>query len=189
VNTRGSGTNNSADSVRIGYTSNVTGAFLNPADIDDFWVCDDTGGVNDTFLGDCRVQCLFPDGAGASSGWTPLSGTNFSNVDDSVPDNDTTYVSTGAAGTIDTYSMQNLAATTGSVKAVQTVIDARKDDSGTRTIAPVFHIGASDYVGSNQNIMTTYAMFLQVYQVSPATAIAWTVAEVNALNAGQKLVA
>lgn len=187
VNTRGTGTNNSADSVRVGNIGGVV--LLSIGYFDDFYCCDSLGGVNNDFLGDCRVQCLFPDGAGATTGWTPFSGANYTNVDDTTPDNDTTYVSTGSAGTIDTYSMSDLAATTGSVKAVQTVIDARKDDSGTRTIAPVFHIGATDYVGSNQNIMTTYSMFLQQYDKSPATAVAWTVSEVNALNAGQKLVA
>ena len=193
VNTRGVGTNNSADSVRLGGALGFSifggGSFTQIGYFDDFYLCDGAGGVNNDFLGDVRVQCLFPNGAGATTGWTPFSGANWQNVDDAAPDDDATYVSAGSAGVIDTYAMTDLAATTGSVKGVQTVIDARKDDSGTRTIAPVFHIGATDYVGTNQNIMTAYNFFLQQYDTSPATAIAFTVAEVNALNLGQKLVA
>lgn len=193
VNTRGVGTNNSADSVRLGgglgFSIFGGGSFFNAGYFDDFYCCDGSGAVNIDFLGDVRVQCLFPNGAGATTGWTPLSGANYTNVDDTAADDDTTYVSTGAAGTIDTYAMTDLAATTGTVKGVQTVIDARKDDSGTRTIAPVLHIGATDYVGTNQNIMTSYSLFIQEYDVSPATAAAFTVAEVNALNFGPKLVA
>ena len=193
VNTRGIGTNNSADSVRlgggVGFSIFGGGSFFNAGYFDDFYCCDGSGGVNNDFLGDVRVQCLFPNGPGATTGWTPLSGANWQNVDEVPPDGDTTYVSAGTPGTIDTYAMTDLAATTGTVKGVQTVIDARKDDSGTRTIAPVFHIGASDYVGTNQNIMTAYSMFLQPYDTSPATSAAWTVSEVNGLNLGQKLVA
>lgn len=174
------------DSIQLGALQFNT---FNEVDYDDLYVCDSLGGVNNDFLGDCRVQCLFPESAGATSGWTPLSGQNYTNVDDVTPDDDTTYVSTGVAGTIDTYAMNDLAATTGSVKGVQTVVSARKDDAGTRTIAPVIRIGATNYAGNNQNIMTTYSMFLQQYDVSPATAAAFTISEVNAMEAGEKLVA
>ena len=188
INTRGSGANNSADAVRIGFSGAGLGSG-NVGDFDDFYVCDTLGSENTDFLGDVRVQCLFPDGAGATTQWTPASGPNYSNVDESAPDDDTTYVATGTAGNIDTYTMTNLSASTGTVKGVQTVLSARKDDSGTRTIAPVFRIGVTNYAGTTVTMNTAYSYHLEMYQVSPATAVAFTIAEVNGLEFGPKLVA
>ena len=193
VNTRGAGTNNSANAVRLGGDMGVGifggGSFKVIGYFDDFWCVDDQGAVNDTYLGDCRVQCLLPNGTGANTTWTPLTGANFQNEDEQQMNSDTDYVATGGVGNIDTYTMQDLIPTTGTVKAVQAVISARKDDSGTRQIAPVFRIGGTNYAGVTQSIETTYAMKLQEYDKSPATAAAWTISEVNAAEFGGKLVA
>ena len=56
---------------------NVGGGASPVASIDDIYLCDNTtgGGPNpfNTFQGDCRVQTMFPAGAGALTQWTPMA--------------------------------------------------------------------------------------------------------------------
>lgn len=156
----------------------------------DFYIADASGGVNDSFLGDVRVQALLPTGAGATTTWTPNGGANWDRVDDATPDDDTTYISATAAGTVDTYTMADLTTPAGLVRGIQYCIDARKDDAGSRTVAPVVRTGAVDYVvGAGQSLGASYGLLLEPQDTNPGTAAAWTIAEVNAVEAGAKLVA
>lgn len=51
--------------------------------IDDFYVCDGAGAVNNDFLGTCNVHTLLPDGDGNKTDWTRASGaTNYEMLDD-----------------------------------------------------------------------------------------------------------
>ncbi|MDO8562376.1 MAG: hypothetical protein Q7S25_00875, partial [Candidatus Limnocylindria bacterium] len=188
VNTRGVGTNNSTNMLRVG---GVAGANTLGAYIDDLYICDLSGAANNDYLGDVRVQALLPNAAGAHSQWTPSGGAvaNYTMVDEATPNDDTDYNSDATVGDIDTYAFSDLTPTTGTVKAVQTVIDARKDDAGTRTIAPVVREGGVDYVGPNHNVGTTYAFQMDIYETDPATAAAWTVAAVNGDEFGVKVIA
>ena len=157
---------------------------------DDFYICDTTGTANTTFLGDIRVQAILPTGAGATTGWTPSAGANYQNVDEAAENGDTDYNSTATAGAIDTFAMGNVSPSTGSVKGVQHQPVVRKDDAGTRTVAPIARIGATDHVaGAGVNVNTTYAPVVVMAETSPATGAAWTIAEVNAAEFGVKLIA
>lgn len=160
-------------------------------DIDDLYIFDTSGTANNDFAGDVTVQCLFPDGDGADLQWTPSTGTtHYDLVDDPTPNDDADYVSDAAAGDRDTYTFGDLRAATGSVLAVQVLIYARKDDAGTRQIAPVVRIAATNYDGATlPNLGTTYTWSPAIYETSPATSTSWTVAEVNAAEFGVKLVA
>ncbi len=188
VNTRGIGTNNSADSVSCG---GATGTNVPSAYWDDFYCCDTSGSVNIDFLGDVAIQCLLPNGDGANQQWTPSSGTtHYTLVDETTPNDDTDYVSDATAGDRDTYTYGDLRAATGNVLAVQVLIYARKDDAGTRQIAPVVRISGTNYDGATlPNLGTTYTWYPALYETSPASAAAWTVSEVNAAEFGVKLVA
>jgi hypothetical protein len=158
--------------------------------MDDLYVCDQGGAQNNDFLGDITVQVLLPDGAGGHTQWTPNASTNFSRVNNATPDDDTTYISDGTAGDRDTYTYGNLRPTTGTVLAIQPVPYARKDDAGVRTIAPVIRIGGVDYdQASLPNLSTTYQFLEEIVELSPATGVAFTVAEVNGAEFGVKMVA
>src|SRR5262249_45834379 len=81
-------------------TSNITNIIIGgdltfgigtqmPFRIDDIVILDTTGAVNNDFLGDCRVEAIFPNGAGNYAQWTPSTGSNFQNVDETPPNDDT----------------------------------------------------------------------------------------------------
>jgi hypothetical protein len=156
---------------------------------DDLYICDPSGSDNNGFLGDCRVECLFPTGAGAETQWTPSAGVNWENVNETPPDGDTTYNRSNTPGQADTYAMADLVSTTGRIYAAQYLQYARKDNAGSRTVAPVARIGGVDYAGASVSVGDSYAYYRDIHAVSPATAAAFTISEVNAMEYGTKVVA
>jgi len=46
----------------------------------------------------------------------------------------------------------------------------------------------TDNVGVTKALLTTYATEYEIHDVNPVTAVAWTTADVNALQAGVKVV-
>lgn len=181
--------NASADIVKFGMS---VGANTRMGDIDDLYIADTTTAVNNDFLGDVRVQAIRPDGAGGNTAWTTLVGaaTHWEATDETPPDEDVTYVASATAGQIDTFTLMGLTPTTGTIKGIQTSLWARKDDAGVRTIRPQLRIAAVNYlVGVNHNVGDGYGPFFDVVELSPATAAAFTIAEINGMEAGANLIA
>ena len=139
------------------------------------------------FLGDCRVDARYPTAEGASSAWTPVSGTdNALMIDETAPDDDTTYVSTPTIGATDTHVVQDAPVAGALFYGAQLVISQKKTDSGTCAIAPVVRHGGTDYAGTATNPGTTYAYGVTPYGVNPGTSAAWTEAEFNAAEFGYR---
>jgi hypothetical protein len=180
VNTR-----NTANSQWNGVGPFLTSGF---STVDDIYVLDASTGANTSFLGPVSIVPLYPSGAGSSTQWTSNGGANFAAVGEITPDDDATFVASSTANAIDLYAMDDVPASTGTVYAVQHVINARQDTGATRSIAPVTRIGSTNYVGTAVNLSTGYQAIVQIYNQSPATSSAWTITEVNGLEAGVKLV-
>jgi hypothetical protein len=187
VDTRNAG-NASANTVRLGTGPGTTFSSGQGWDVDDVYVFDASGPVNNDFAGDCRVQQLLPNGAGATTAWTPSAGSNYACVDEVPPNADTDYVASATAGQTDTYAFGDLSVT-GAVKAVQATALARKDDAGSRSIALVARPGSTDRVGATQAVLDTYTAMTELWDTNPDTAAAWSVAEVNASSFGVRLIA
>lgn len=156
---------------------------------DDLYVCDDTGGYCDDFLGDTWMCMLLPEGVGTHADWTPSAGANWQCVDDNPPNDDTDYNLSGTATDRDSFEMEDLpAGIAGTVHAVCAVIDARKDEAGIRTIQPSLRSGGVDYDGTGVNVPNNYAFhILEAWETDPDTAAPWIVAGVNAVEAGYEL--
>lgn len=181
--------------VRVGGT----GIGGNGAAVDDLYLCDGvdataTQGVplND-FLAAApdglRISYLGPTGAGTTTQFTPSAGSNYQCVDDVPSNDDTDYVSSGTVGNTDTYAMADLPSSSGTVRAVQTVIKWRKDDAGTRSGAAVVRSGGTNYVGATVAAADTYGIAMEVRGADPATSAAWTPSGVNAMEIGQRVAA
>ena len=156
--------------------------------IDDLYICNDSGSMNNDFLGDVRVQSIFPTADGNSTQWTPSTGTShYALIDETAPNGDTDYVSETTAGEKDTYAFGNLTSTSGTIKGVQVLINARKDDAGSRSIAPVYRPVSTDYDGTTVSVSDSYAYLREITEVSPETSVAWTIAEINGAEFGVTL--
>jgi hypothetical protein len=178
--------NATANQIRIGQ--NVTN-ISQTWDHDDLYVCDGNGSVNNDFLGDVRVETLYPTGAGNSTGFTPSAGANWQCVDDTEINSDTDYAYAAASGTKDLYAFGNLTSAPTSIFGVQTCLGQRKDDAGAKLTVPVTRSAGTDYDGSNHAVLDSYIFDHQVRELDPATAAAWTEAGVNAAEFGIKVVA
>jgi hypothetical protein len=158
----------------------------------DIVICDGGGSSNNDFLGDRRVDCFFPSGNGNSSQLIGSDGNSVDNyllVDESAPNGDTDYVQSGTSGDKDTYNFPNMSHTPSSINGIQICMNAKKDDSGTRSISSVIRSGGTDTNGTTQALSTSYAYYLQISETDPNTSAAWTKAGFDAAEFGQRVAA
>jgi hypothetical protein len=157
---------------------------------DDLYVCDGTGGApTDTFLGDVRVQAIFPSGNGNSSqlvGQDADSTDNYLNVDETAQDGDTTYVESSTVGNKDTYAFGNLTPTTGTVYGVQVLPFAKKTDAGTRSIVSVARLSATEVDSAAKALSTDYAYLPDIREAKPGGGT-WSITNVNDAEFGIKI--
>lgn len=167
---------------RNAYAGGITYQF------DDLYILDGSGAapLND-LIGDCRVDARYPTAEGASSAWTPLSGTdNALMVDETAPDDDTTYNATATVGATDTHVTQDAPVVGGTLYGVQVCLSQKKSAAGTCSIAPVIRHSGTDYPGTATDPTTSYLYACTPYGTNPGTSAAWTEAGFNAAEFGYK---
>lgn len=173
--------------IRILTAGTGSGQSLQTA-LDDIYVCDGSGSVNNDFLGEQRIDIIAPTGAGNTTGLTPNTGSNWAAVDEAVANGDTDYVAASASGLHDTYVASDVPAGASQVAGVKSILYARKDEQAARQIAPVIRKSGTDHVGTTTGGLTTaYLHYTQLYDQDPASA-PWSVATVNAMEIGVKVV-
>lgn len=158
--------------------------------LDDVYICDNLGTMNNNFLGDVKIECILPDAVGSNTQWVPYpSGNNYSLVDEVPPNSDTDYVVTSGIGYMDTYGYSSLVTTSGSIFGVQVCPFARKDDAGSRSITSIFYIGATPYSGSSiASVSDNYNYWPMIQEKNPQTNSSWNISEINTAEFGIKLV-
>lgn len=141
-------------------------------------------------VGNPRFGALWPEGVGAHSDFAPVgSATNWQNVDEASPNEDTDYNESETVGHIDTYVMQNVPAGLTAITAVAVTVRVKKTDANSRMFSAVLRIGGVNYVHADtKGVPGGYAYLQWIWTLNPATSAAWTVADVNALEAGVKVV-
>jgi hypothetical protein len=160
-----------------------------PYAIDDFYICDTTGSTNNDFLGDVRVEALFPNGNGNSSQWVGSDGNSTDNyllVDESPPNEDTDYVEASTVGDKDTYAYTDLTLASGTVYGVQLLPYARKTDAGSRSIVSVARLSSTETDSSDKALLTSYAYLPDIRETKPGGG-AWTISDVNSAEFGVKV--
>jgi hypothetical protein len=156
-------------------------------DYDDLYLADGSGAApwND-LLGDVRVDARVPTGAGATTGWTPSTGSNYANVDDATPDDDATYNSAATSPLTDTFVVQDAPVAGATIYGVQQCLSMKKSDSGTCTVALVVRHSGTDYVGSDLSPGMSYTYGLAITQTNPGTSAQWTESDFNAAEFGYR---
>jgi len=156
---------------------------------DDLYICNNSGSVNNDFLGDCRIETLYPNGAGNYTDFG-LNGaaTNWQAVSEARADDVTSYVASDVPGDIDTYTFTNPAGTLATVYGIQPVLRGRKDNAGARTFANVLRIGGTDYTGVAFSLSTDYLFYCEVIENNPDTVAPWTSSDIIALESGVTVV-
>jgi len=177
--------NSTANQVRFGPMPQN-----NDPDYDDIYICDSQGTTNNDFLGDVKVATMMPTAAGTFSQWTPLSGANYTNVNQTQPDDDASYVYTSTPGQTDTYLVGDITDNPVNIFGVQTSLYVRKDDAGVRTVSKVIRSGGTNYLGGAvDNLAAGYIYYTEVDEKDPNTGVAWTKTGFNAAEFGATIIA
>jgi len=178
--------NATANSVSIGTTGAIGTTWL----YDDFYLCNSAGSTNNDFIGDCRIDTIYPTSDGNYTAWTPSTGTDhYALVDETAP-NTTDYNSGAASGDRDSYGYGNLPALTSqTVYGVQVNAALLKDDAGARSAGTMARSGTTDSDGAGVALSTGQLYVSEVYELDPNTSTAWTETTVNAAEFGVKVTA
>jgi hypothetical protein len=155
---------------------------------DDFYVLDGSGAAPlNNLIGDCRVDARYPNNNGAHLQWTPTGDVNrWQCVDETAPDDDTTYNSTATVNDTDTHAVQDAPVVGGTLYGVQLCLSMKKTAPGTCSIAPVVRSASTTYAGTATNPTTSYAYACTPYGTDPGTGAAWTEAGFNAAEFGYR---
>jgi hypothetical protein len=177
--TKNAGTSSTIDAVGLITASSTPSLF------DDWYICDNNGTANNTWLGDVRVMTLAPNGNGASSQFLN-SASNFTNnytYVDEQPYSAADYVGSTTTGDVDTYTMADVSQ--GTIFGVQPILIAAKPDAGLAQIKQVVRSGATNYTGTTKVLSTTFTSYTDApLETDPATSAAWTQSGVNAVEVG-----
>ncbi len=183
--TRNGGADDLIDRIVIWSGSGAPDRLLN---VDDVFICNGAGTINNDFLGDCAVHTLYPNGNGNTNQWVGSDGDSTDNyllVDEAGVPNTSDYSESGTPGEIDLYDFQDLPGTVTVVKGVASRCYQAKSDTGDQSVRQTARIGATNYPSAtDDSLSTSYVGYSRLMEVSPATSNPWTPAEVNGAEFG-----
>jgi len=150
-----------------------------------FFVMDGTGTANnDITTSIVEIATINPNGAGATTGWTPSTGANWQTVDE-VPKSETDYNSAAATALKDTFAMESVPGSSTSIQAVVPFAIGEKQSVDVINVHTISRHSTSESAGANVALKNASMSYIySIDEVNPSTAAAWTVAEVNAMEAG-----
>lgn len=155
---------------------------------DDIYICNTSGTTNNNFLGDIRVECVFASATGTYAQWTTTgSSINFQNIDENSP-NTTDYNYSSTPGQADTFNFNDLAITSGQLFGIQRFLFARKDDAGSRFIAPIYRRNSIDVTGTVLSLGDTFTYYRDILELDPSITGTWTISNFNASEWGYEMI-
>ena len=179
--------NATADRVVLGVDGSIFGS--GNIDFSDIYLCDAAGSANNDFLGDRKIETLFPTADGNYTQLTCSTGSSHFALVDENPPNTSDYNSSSTVGNKDTYGMSDLSPAVGAVAGMQINVAALSDDGGAKSIAPTLRSSTTDADGTSQAITAALMIYRSIFETDPATAVAWTGTGLNAAEAGAKVTA
>lgn len=179
------GSNNYCDNVRLfGNSLNNAYNFY-----DHLYICNGAGSTQNDFLGPVKVVTVRPSGDTAEADWTTQSGTDhYAMVDESVQDDDTTYVEAGTSGHYDLYQYSNPADLGSTIHGIQINTDCKETDATTFSLKTVIESDGTTSEDTAQAIgSASYKTLRRLAVTDPKTGSAWTSSGINAAQFGVKV--
>lgn len=166
-----------------------------PADnhlwFDDIAANDTSGAIDNGWVGDIHLEPGFPNASGDLSEWTlfPDSGeADYEDIDEIPPDDDTTYLS---GGSVPFRFLVHIADWDATGKAIQKVhinaIAKKLGAVGADQLKLIVKSGGSIALGSNQPLLTSYALYTYTLDQDPNGPQAWSDAGIDALQIGAEV--
>ena len=149
---------------------------------DDLYI-DDAG-----FLGDIKVVTKLPDSDGTHTDFTPQgAGSHYVEVDDTSPDDDTTYVEGKDKGDQESFGIPTTGLD-GEIVGVQLTQYAKKTDVATCGIKNLVRVGGTDYLASTERFLSTgYNFFTDIWENNPDTSNPWKKSDIDNAEFGVEI--
>lgn len=154
--------------------------------IDDIYVLDSAGTVNNNYLGIQTVEGLRPNSDGTPQQWDKSDPADaYSLVDDpaNVDESPDQYVYTNVSGEKEYFNLTNISQLGGDISGIQINGRARLDQAGTRDLRYLYKPqggteNTMDWkeVGHRGETVSTYP---HVEEQNPATSVDWTAADID----------
>ena len=160
--------------------------------VDDIYILDTLGAVNNAFLGDVRVELLTPAATDFNDGFTPTgAATNHEAVDEALQDGDTTYAFGTAVGQDIDFTIAPLTNVPSAIFAVAVQSIGKKTDVGVRSTTTRLKSAAATATGTAHTLSDSAytASPFQIVETDPDGGIAWTRAKVEAAKIGVEITA
>jgi hypothetical protein len=130
-----------------------------------------------------RVKTLHVTGNGSNTDWN----SDYTSVDEALLNNDNDAIASDAANEVETFALADVGLTDYLVAAVSVNMRAQRGIGGPQNIQAAVRVDGTNYFSGNlAGLGNTHAPFWNIFDVSPDTSAAWTLAEVDALEAGVK---
>lgn len=137
-----------------------------------FW--DGSGDNNNNFLGSVVVTSLIPN-SDELTGWTPSTGTQHYPLVDNAPPQDATQFVTAPFPPPgpDRYGLTGLVEDVTSVRALMTMVRARKTDGGDGNLQVSLETGTATAAGANRAITAAFTYWRDIQPKDPDTNAPW----------------
>ena len=175
------GTDAFYNQVYIGPPRNTTTA------LDDVYILDGNGAVNNDFLGTRKVIGLFP-ASDASVAWTTSAGsTHYNLVNENPEDGDTSYVQSLTSGQADLFGYSGLPPVN-TIAGIQINTACKETAAGSHSIITPVKSGSTESDDTAQPVgIQSYIDRRRIVETDPATGVAWTRTGLNAAQIGIKV--
>lgn len=157
--------------------------------IDDIALNDISGTVDNSWCGDFHIYPMYTDGNGDSSLFLGSDGNRVDNyllVGDIPSDGDTSYVYSSTRGDKDLYTLTDLPSLPvgSTIRAVTVETRARELTADGDAIRLMVKSGTTEANSANIILGTSYGIQKAEFLTNPSTSAAWTVSDVNNMQAG-----
>lgn len=159
----------------------LTGAAAGTYYMYDLIAWDTSGARNNDFFGSVSVQTMFLDSDVALGGWTLTGGATGHAILSTVPPNDANFLEAAIPPvTACSFGLTALPADITSVRALMTLVRAKKTDGGDGSLQVSLLSGGAAVNGANRPITPAFTYWFDVQETDPHTGVAWTPVSANA---------
>lgn len=177
----------SLDAVQFGGSSSNT-ANADQIWFDDIIVWDDQGtGFTGALTDMHKIRVNNPTANGTVNDFTPSTGSNFQNVDDTTPDDDSTYNESSTVGHIDKYATSAAGASPATIYAVVVENEVRRTGNKAMNVRGVLKQGGSTVNGTTVKAYPGFKKIETASEKAPDTG-SWNASKLLATEFGLEYV-
>jgi hypothetical protein len=158
--------------------------------IDDVYICDGNGTMNNDFLGDCHIEAILPNGVGtpATAEWLNSdddTASLYTMVNDNPVDWRRNYNLGAALPVKDVWSFPNIVVESSSILGIQVNTLARVEDyDHAVSIHNICRSGGIDYISVSYIVRDDYLYFSSIWERNPDGPTDWLTVDFNLAEFG-----